>query len=56
MYGGQFRVTGRERVSEPGSIFHLSQAERFRAALHRALAASPLADMYRGTEVFLLET
>ena len=56
VYGGQFRVRGREFVSEPGTIFHFSQTEKFRKPLHHLLDKSPLGDMYRGTEVFLLET
>ena len=56
VYGGQFRVRGRELVSEPGTIFHFSQTEQFRKPLHQLLDKGPLRNMYRGTEVFLLET
>ena len=56
VYGGQFRVRGRELVSEPGTIFHFSQTEKFRKPLHQLLDKGPLKHMYRGTEVFLLET
>lgn len=55
VYGGQFRVAGGRAAHDPGSIFHLQQTEEYRTALHSLLASSPLAPLYRGTEVFLLE-
>ena len=55
MFSGQFKVTGREFVSEPETIFHFSQTEKFRKPLHQLLRNGPLADLYKGTEVFQLE-
>jgi len=57
VYRGQMRVlTDEPFVPDPGSIFHMQKTKELSRRIHSLLASSAIADSYKFTEVFLLDT